>query len=78
MVQLKILFSFQETEIEKYMRLNESAETHDSLSNATIERIRHGKHIIIDWESNLLHVMRKQFVETDKCEFTLSKAFFPL
>lgn len=55
------------------MRLNESAETHDGISNATIQRIRNGKHIIIDWETNLLHVMHKEFLETDKCEFTLSK-----
>lgn len=55
------------------MKLNESAETHDSISNATISRIRHGKYIIIDWETNLLHTMHKEFLETDKCEFTLSK-----
>lgn len=55
------------------MKLNESAESHDSISNATIQRIRNGKHIIIDWENNLLHAMRKEFLETDKCEFTLSK-----
>lgn len=55
------------------MKLNESTETHDSVSNATIQRVRNGKHIIIDWETNLLHVMRKEFLETDKCEFTLSK-----
>lgn len=63
----------QETEIEKYMKLNESAETHDGISNVTLGRIRGGKHIIIDWETNLLHVMHREFLETDKCEFTLSK-----
>lgn len=56
------------------MKLNESAEMHDSISNATLARIRSGKHIIIDWETNLLHVMHKEFLETDKCEFTLSKS----
>lgn len=53
--------------------MNDSTETHDSVSNATIQRVRNGKHIVIDWETNLLHVMRREFFETDKCEFTLSK-----
>lgn len=69
---LFVLF-FQETEIEKYVKLNDSTESHDSVSNATISRVRNGKHIIIDWESNLLHVMRREYLETDKCEFTLSE-----
>lgn len=55
------------------MKLNESSEIHDSITNATIARIRNGKHIIIDWETNLMHVMHKTFLETDKCEFTLCK-----
>lgn len=56
------------------MKLNDTTEIHDSISNATIARIRNGKHIIIDWETNLMHVMRREFLETDKCEFTLSKS----
>ncbi|XP_055304071.1 ionotropic receptor 93a isoform X1 [Sitodiplosis mosellana] len=66
----------KETEIEKYVRLNDSTETHDSVTNGTISRVRGGKHIIIDWETNLLHIMRKEFLETDKCEFTLSNEKF--
>lgn len=62
----------QETDIEKYVKLNDSAETHDSVTNGTLSRVRSGKHIIIDWETNLLNIMRKEFLETDKCEFTLS------
>lgn len=69
----KIQILIQETEIEKYIRLNDSTESHDSVSNGTISRVRGGKHIIIDWETNLLHIMRKEFLETDKCEFTLSE-----
>lgn len=72
--QISLIFD-QETDIEKYVRLNDSTETHDSISNATIQRIRGGKHIIIDWETNLLHVLRKEYLETDKCEFTLSKCW---
>lgn len=68
-----IFVSIQETDIEKYVKLNESTETHDSINNVTMTRIRAGKHIVIDWETNLLNVMRKEFLETDKCEFTLSK-----
>lgn len=62
----------QETDIEKYVKLNDSTETHDSVTNSTISRVRSGKHIIIDWETNLLNIMRKEYLETDKCEFTLS------
>lgn len=63
----------QETEIDKYVKLNDSTEFHDSINNMTMSRIRGGKHIVIDWETNLLNVMRKEFLETDKCEFTLGK-----
>lgn len=62
----------QETDIEKFVKLNDSTETHDNVSNGTISRVRSGKHIIIDWETNLLHIMRREYLKTDKCEFTLS------
>lgn len=53
--------------------MNESSESHESINNMTMSRVRNGKHIVIDWETNLLNVMRREFLETDKCEFTLSK-----
>ncbi|XP_031629410.1 ionotropic receptor 93a isoform X2 [Contarinia nasturtii] len=66
----------KETDIEKYVKLNESTENHEIVSKSTISRVRSGKHIIIDWETNLLHIMRKEYLETDKCEFTLSNEKF--
>lgn len=66
----------KETDIEKYVRLNETTEYHDSVNNETMARVRSGNHIVIDWETNLLHVMRKEFLQTDRCEFTLSTERF--
>lgn len=66
----------KETDIDKFVRLNESAEYHDSIGNETMSRVRAGKHIVIDWETNLLHVMRKEYLQTDRCEFTLSTEKF--
>lgn len=58
------------------MKLNETTEYHGAINNVTISRVRGGSHIIIDWETNLLHIMRKEYLETDRCEFTLSTEKF--
>lgn len=62
----------RETDIEKYMRLNESATVYTQVTPDVIERVRKGKHIFIDWKSNLLHIMRKHYLEFDRCDFSLS------
>lgn len=62
----------RETDIEKYMRLNESAAVYTQVTPDIIERVRTGKHIFIDWKSNLFHIMRKHYLEFDRCDFSLS------
>lgn len=64
---------FQETDIEKYVKLNESAEFYEQLTNDTIKRVQNGKHVIIDWQTNLVHVMRREYLLTDRCDFAMSK-----
>lgn len=72
-IQLHNNLFFQETDIEKYVKLNESSEFYEQISNDTIKRVREGKHIIIDWQTNLMHIMRREYLLTDRCDFTLSK-----
>lgn len=62
----------RETDLEKYMRLNQSAIIHEEASFDVIERVRNGKHVFIDWKSNLQYIMRKKYLESDRCDFSLS------
>lgn len=62
----------QETDIEKYVLLNSTAETHDEASSSVIQRIRDGKYVYIDWRVNLLSIMRKSYAETERCDITMS------
>lgn len=65
-----------ETDIEKYMRLNESVVIHDQASVDVVELVRKGKHVFIDWKSNLMHIMRMNYLEFERCDFSMST--FPL
>lgn len=60
---------FQETDIDKYIRVNASIILHERVNNDVVDTVRARKHIFIDWESNIQHIMRKHFLETNKCDF---------
>lgn len=54
----------------KYMVLKEELDT-DTLDEVTL-----GKHVFIDWKSNLQFIMKKEFVRTNRCDLTLSRLIF--
>lgn len=58
------------------MRLNESGIVHQQPSEEIIQLVRNGKHVYIDWKTNLQHVMKRQFLKTDRCDFSLSMYSF--
>lgn len=66
-------FHLQETDIDKYIRLNASVILHNRVSNDVVDSVKARKHVFIDWESNIQHIMRKNFLETNKCDFSMGE-----
>lgn len=64
------------TDVEKYQILNEAAIFYHDENEDIIEDVRAGKHVYIDWRSNLQYIQRREFLKTDSCDFTLSSEEF--
>ncbi|XP_076242368.1 ionotropic receptor 93a [Calliopsis andreniformis] len=57
----------------KYQQLLAHAERHnDTEDEQLIERVKEGKHALIDWRSSLRFLMRKDLLLTGGCHFSLS------
>lgn len=64
-----------ETDLPKYIRLNASGIIHPQATDEVIESVRAGKHVYMDWKTNLQHIMKRQFLRYDRCDFSLSVYF---
>ncbi|XP_050483078.1 ionotropic receptor 93a [Bombus huntii] len=63
----------QETDEPKYHTLLSRAESHnDTEEEKLVERVKDGKHALIDWRSSLRFLMRKDLLLTGVCHFSLS------
>ncbi|XP_016772034.2 ionotropic receptor 93a isoform X5 [Apis mellifera] len=63
----------QNAEEPKYHVLFSRAERHnDTEEERLVERVKEGKHALIDWRSSLRFLMRKDFLLTGSCHFSLS------
>ncbi|XP_020296775.1 ionotropic receptor 93a-like [Pseudomyrmex gracilis] len=61
------------TEEEKYHVLLDRSIIHNATQEAKmIEKVKAGKHALIDWRSTLRFAMRNDLLLTDKCSFSLS------
>lgn len=49
----------------------EKAQLYDEETNEMIEAVREGKHVHIDWKTNLQYIMKREFLEYDRCDFIL-------
>lgn len=63
----------RETDINKYLLLNRSTVIHERASTEAVQLIRNGKHVFVDWKTNILHIMKKEFLINDRCDFSISK-----
>lgn len=61
----------KDTDDIKYRRLGDGAIVHSDDSDEIIEMVRRGKHVYIDWKSNLQYLMKREFLQTDRCDFGL-------
>lgn len=57
----------------KYKALNDGAMYTSNASNEIIDSVKIGKHIHIDWKSNLKFIMRNDYLETERCELGIGK-----
>lgn len=60
----------------KYKRLYEGATFYDRETSDIIQRVRGNRHVYIDWKSNLQFIMKREFLETDSCDFSLGAEDF--
>lgn len=60
------------TDSEKYQKLYEGAEFYTNENEKIVDEVRQGKTVYIDWRSNLLYIMRREYLRTDSCDFALS------
>lgn len=44
---------------------------HVEKSNELIRNIESGKHVFIDWKIRLQYIMKKQYLETERCDLAL-------
>ena len=62
----------KETDDPKYTKLFRGAEFLVEDTPHEIDQIRKGKYVYIDWRVNLQFIMRREFLNTDRCDFALS------
>jgi len=53
--------------------LIKNAEHHEELSQSIIERVRSGKHAFIHRRTNLMYIMKNDFLKTNRCDFAIGK-----
>lgn len=53
--------------------LIKNAEHHKELSESIVERVRSGKHAYIHRRTNLMYVMKNDFLKTNRCDFAIGK-----
>jgi hypothetical protein len=63
----------QDLEYPKYKSLFEGATVHEELDAELVSRVRSGSHIFIEWNLNLLNLMKNEFLATNSCDFALGE-----
>ncbi|XP_053678178.1 ionotropic receptor 93a [Anopheles nili] len=56
----------------KYEQLYKGSLLISEVTDELMKRIEAGQHVHIDWRNNLRYLMKRQYLRTDRCDFTLS------
>ncbi|XP_076061279.1 ionotropic receptor 93a-like [Oratosquilla oratoria] len=67
---------FKTAEEPKFAKVGEDAENHEALDDSLFYRIREEDHAYLEWKTNLLFLMKEQFLRTDRCDYSLGKEEF--
>jgi hypothetical protein len=63
----------QEMDYPKYKSLFEGATIHEEQNDELVSKVRTGSHVFIEWKINLLNVMKREFLATNRCDFALGE-----
>lgn len=61
---------------DKYRRLYDGARFMARETPDIVERVRANREVYIDWKSNLQYIMKREFLATDSCDFSLGTEEF--
>lgn len=53
--------------------LIKNSEQHEELLQPIIEKVRSGKHAFIHRRTNLMYIMKNDFLQTNRCDFAIGK-----
>lgn len=53
--------------------LIKNAEPHGELSRTVVERVRSGKHAFVHRRTNLIYIMKNDYLQTNRCDFTIGE-----
>ncbi|XP_066991910.2 ionotropic receptor 93a [Anabrus simplex] len=60
----------------KFQKLYEGAILHEKQDSELADQIRTGHHAFLEWRVNLMHFMRKEYMVTNHCDFSLGAEDF--
>ncbi|KAJ9582897.1 hypothetical protein L9F63_022758 [Diploptera punctata] len=66
----------KDSEFPKFKGLLKGSKLHEMQDKDVMSRVRSGSHIYMDWKINLLFHMKKEFLATNRCDFTLGEEEF--
>ena len=59
-----------------YKELYDGLIQHDKTSDEKmLNQVRQGKHVLIEWRTNLIFLMKERYLKTDRCDYSLGKSF---
>lgn len=71
---LNVLGSSNEPKFKRFLSGSERYNvTNDTES---ISRVKEGKHVLVDWRTSLMFLMRRELLATGRCDFSLSAEEF--
>jgi len=53
--------------------LIKNSDHHKELSKSIVERVRSGKHAFIHRRTNLMYIMKNDFLQTNRCDFAIGR-----
>ncbi|KAJ6638184.1 Ionotropic receptor 93a [Pseudolycoriella hygida] len=77
-IKSKTFFEYyiKNSENNKYKALNDGAMYTNNATGEIIQSVKMGKHIYIDWKTNLKFIMKNDYLETNRCELGIGEEEF--
>lgn len=66
----------QNSDDKTYRAIYEGAILHDKSDEKLLEMIRNNQHYYIEWKTNLLFLMKQDYLKSNSCDFSLATEEF--